>query len=126
MSGYTGKLKDGSEVYIPYWPADVSLENLAKAGKYLGVENIITISDNNIAAFVVAISQAHDPEHAAGIVKHFVCTARVDGKKITPGSFDTDYEGKLAVIAELFCLVVHAQYADFFESGLAKEVSPSS
>jgi len=126
MSGFTGKLKDGNEVYIPYWPADVSLENLSKAGKYLGVDNIIAIAQNNIAAFVLAISEAKEPLHAAGIVKHFVCTARVDGKKITPGSFDTDYTGKLKLVAEIFCLVVQAQYSDFFESGLAKEPSPTN
>jgi hypothetical protein len=124
MKGFSGKLKDGREIYIPHWPADVSIENLSKAGQYIGVENIIRIAENNIAAVIVSIAEATDSKNVAGIVKHFVCTARVDGEKITPGGFDSGFAGKLDLIAEIFALVVHAQYHDFFESGLAKAQSP--
>jgi len=124
MSGYSGKLKDGRAVFVPHWPASVSLENLAKAGQYLGADNLITISDKNKAAVVVAIMQAKEPEHAIGIIKHFTCQARIDGDKLDPADFDKLFSGSLDTVTELFSIVVHAQYHDFFESGLEKEPSP--
>jgi hypothetical protein len=122
-SGYSGKLKDLREIYVPHWPVDVSLENLTKAGQYLGTESMIFISELNIPAVVVAISESKDPEGCAALIKHFVCNASLEGDKITPSSFDEIFKGKLHVVAEIFAHVVHAQYADFFEQGLAKEPS---
>lgn len=126
MSGFSGKLKDERDIYIPHWPVDTALENLGKAGQLLGVQNIIRISELNIPAVIVALSQAEDPANAALLVKYFVCEARIDNEKMTPAIYATKLKGNLEQVAELFAMVVHAQYASFFESGLAKENSPES
>ena len=124
MEGYTAKIRDGREIYIPYWPVDVSLENLAKAGKYLGSSNLVAISELNIPAVIVAIMDSKEPNQSAALIKHFICQVRIDGAKIESGSIDSMFVGDLKTVAELFAHVIAAQYADFFASGLAKEVSP--
>lgn len=126
MSGYNGKLRDGSEIYVPHWPASVSLENLTRAGQYLGTDNLIRISELNIPSVIVAIMESKEPAQLAGLMKHFVCQARVDGSKVSPGDFDTLFTGNLDKATEIFAHVVHAQYHDFFVSGLAKETSPDN
>lgn len=126
MSGYSAQLVGGQDIYIPSWPIDVALENLALAGKYLGSENVITISELNLAAVVVAIMSANDPKQCAGLVKHFVCQVRIDGSKIEPNTINTMFEDNLALVGEMFAHVLHSQYADFFELGLVKELSPQS
>lgn len=124
--GYSATLKNGEEIYIPPWPIDVSLENLARAGKSLGNDNVVLISKLNIPAVVNGIMKSKDPEESANLIKHFVCQARISGKKITPDTLDDMFTDKLAMIAEIFAHVMHYQYNDFFELGLAKEVSPDS
>ena len=124
--GYSATLKNGEEIYIPPWPIDVSLENLARAGKSLGNDNVVLISKLNIPAVVNGIMKPKDPEESANLIKHFVCQARISGKKITPDTLDDMFTDKLAMIAEIFAHVMHYQYNDFFELGLAKEVSPDS
>lgn len=126
MEGFSSTLKDGREIYIPYWPVDISLQNLTKAGQYLGTESVIRISEKNIPSAIVAITEATEPERTALLVKHFVCQARVDGNKITPEQVDSYFMGKLGEVLEIFTLVVHAQYYDFFKSGLVKEPSQQS
>lgn len=123
MAGYTAVLKDGREIYIPNWPINVALENLTLAGKYLGSEHIINIADRNLASVIVAITESKEPKQAAKLVEHFVCQTRIEGNKITSDNIDSMFEGKLAIVAEIFSHVVHSQYSDFFELGLVKEVS---
>ena len=123
MAGYTAKLKDGRDIYIPNWPVNVSLENLTMAGKYLGTERVINISELNVAAVIYAIAESPEPKEAANLVEHFVCQARIAGEKIDPSTINTMFEGDLKAIAEIFAHVIHSQYADFFVSGLAKENS---
>jgi len=124
MAGYAAKLKDGREIYIPSWPVDVALENLASAGKYLGSENVINISELNMASVIVAIMKSEVPAKTAELVAHFVCSVRIDGSKIEPATVNTMFADDLKGVAEMFAHVIHAQYADFFESGLVKEHSP--
>lgn len=123
---YSASLKDGRKIYIPSWPVDVALENLTLAGKYLGTENVINISTLSIPAVIVAIMGATDPKAAASLVKHFLCTVRIEGDKITPETINSMFEGDLASVAELFAHVMHSQYSDFFKLGLAKVNSPDS
>lgn len=125
MSGFSGKLEDGREVYVPHWPASVSLENLAKAGQYLGADNLINISEINKAAVILSIMKAEDPKEVTGIIKHFCCSARIDGEKLLPADFDKTFSGNLGMVSELFAIVVHAQYHDFFDLGSAKAPSPN-
>jgi len=125
MAGYTAKIKDGREIYIPSWPVDVALENLSMAGKYLGADNIINISELNVAAVIVAIMNAENPAKATSLVNNFVCHVRIAGDKILPETINEQFADDLKVIAELFAHVIHAQYSDFFEYGLAKEPSHS-
>lgn len=124
MSGYKAKIDDGRDIYIPAWPIDVCLENLTRAGQYLGVENVINIAKINKAAVIVAIMGSSEPKETASLIKHFVCQVRIDGSKIEPDTIEDMFDGKLAVVAELFAHVIHAQYSDFFASGLVKEASP--
>jgi len=126
MSGYTSALKDGREIYIPAWPIDVSLENLTLAGKCIGAEHVINIASLNISSVIVAIMEADNPKQTASMIKHFVCQARIAGNKIEPGTLDNMFDGDLKGVAELFAHVIHSQYNDFFESGLAKVASPKS
>lgn len=121
---YKRKLKDGREIYIPNWPVDVSLENLTQAGKLLGTENIINISELNIPAAIVAIMRCDNPKLTSALVKHFVCQVRIDGNKIEPETINSMFEGDLATIIELFAHVIHSQYSEFFSLGLAKEACP--
>lgn len=126
MSGYTETLKDGREIYIPSWTVSVALENLTMAGKYLGTNRVIDISELNIASVILAIAESPEPKEAANLVEHFVCQARIAGEKITPSTINTIFEDDLKTIAEIFAHVVHSQYADFFASGLVKVSSPEA
>lgn len=124
--GYHATLKDMKEIYIPHWPVDVALENLTRAGQHLGTDAVIRISELNIPAVIVAIMDAKDPNQTASLIKHFICQARISGSKIEPNQIDNMFEGNLAQVAEIFAHVIAAQYADFFVSGLAKELSQTS
>ncbi len=120
---YKRKIQDGREIYIPNWPVDVALENLTQAGKVLGSENIINISELNSAGAIVALMNAENPKLASMLVKHFICQVRIDGNKITSETINSMFDGELHIVLELFTHVVHSQYADFFSLGLAKVVS---
>lgn len=121
---YKEKIKDGREIYIPYWPVDVALENLTMVGKLLGTSNVIRISELNVPAAIVAIMDCTEYHEASQMVKHFICQVRIDGSKITPDTVNSMFEGDLHTVIELFTHVIHSQYSDFFNLGLAKEVSP--
>jgi len=122
---YTATLKDMREIYIPSWPVDVALENLAKAGQILGTHNVIAMSEVNTTAVIVALMDTKEPQKAASLIKHFVCQVRISGDKLLPAQLDEYFEDDLKSVAEIFTHVIAAQYADFFASGLAKELSPS-
>ena len=123
---YRKHIKDGREIYIPNWPCDVALQNLAQASKCFGNENVIRMAELNIPAAIVALMGSDDPKLAASLIKHFVCQVRIDGSKIEPDTLNSMFEGAkgLAVVMELFCHVMHSQFDDFFDLGLAKEPSP--
>ena len=123
MGGYNANLKDGREIYIPSWPVNVQLENLTNASKYLGPQHIISIAELDVKAVIVAIMNASDPAQTAQLIKHFVCQVRIAGSKITEETMDAMFENDLKGIAEIFAHVIHSQYSDFFDSGLAKEPS---
>ena len=121
--GYKATLKDGREIYIPFWSATIALTNLSKAGKILGADNMVAIANNNKAAAIVSIMNAEDAERASSVVKHFVCSANIENTEINTNSVDTMFNGQLEVVLEIFTHVVCAQYQPFFVSGLAKEAS---
>jgi hypothetical protein len=121
---YKRTIADGRDIYIPNWSVDVALENLTQAGRVLGSENIINISELNTAGAIVALMKAENPKLASRLVKHFICQVRIDGSKITEDTINTMFDGQLEVVLELFTHVIHSQYADFFSLGLAKAVSP--
>lgn len=125
MSGYNATLNSGSEIYIPYWTPTVALENLTMAGKYIGADFMIEIAKLDILSAIVAITEAEDAKQTIGLIKNFVCSARVDGEKIQPNTFDKSFEANLYEVVELFAHVVKAQYASFFDLGLPKETSQS-
>ena len=124
MGDYSATLLNGQSIYIPSWPVQVQLENLTKAGKALGISEVVSMSENSIPSFIRAIMNCEDSNLAASLVKHFVCTVRMDGKKLTPDTIDDIFEGNLSLMAEIFCHVMHSQYHSFFVSGLAEAVSP--
>ena len=122
---YNSTLKNGQELFIPSWPASVALENLSKAGKYIGADNLTRIAELNTAAAMVAIMEAKDSKNTTELIKHFVCEARIDGKKINKQEYDTQFYEDIYIVIEIFCHVVKAQYFDFFKQGLVRETSPS-
>ncbi len=121
---YKKRISDGREIFIPTWGVDVALENLTQAGKILGAEHVITISELNQAAAITALMGAENGKVAAALVKHFICQVRIDGSKIEPETINNMFEGQLAIVLELFTHVMHSQYSAFFDSGLAKEACP--
>jgi len=123
---YSATLKSGKEIYIPEWDVSTSLENLTRAGKYLGTDNIIHTSALNIPAAIKGLMEAQDPEQATALIKHFVCQVRIGGQKIIPSNVDELFSAGLAEFIEIFTHVIHAQYSDFFELGLAKVVSQTA
>lgn len=126
MSEYTATLRGGQEIYIPTWPVDVAIENLTRAGQYIGTSHIINIAELKMPSVILAIMDSKEPDQTASLIKHFVCQVRIDGKKIEPNSLDEMFAGELGLIAELFAHTIKAQYSSFFDYGLAKEASPSS
>ena len=120
MSGYTGKLEDGRDIFIPTWPANVQLEHLNLLCKALSTDSIVEIANLNVPAALLAIAEAESSSKMAGLIKHCVCQARIDGSKIEPSTLDEIFDNDLYTIVELFAHVVHSQYADFFARGLAK------
>jgi hypothetical protein len=126
MSGYTGTLRDGREIYIPNWPANVQLEHLNLLCKALGTDAVVEIATLNVAATMLAIAEAEDSARMAGLVKHCVFQARIDGSKIDAATLDTLFDNDLFTIVELFTHVVHSQYSSFFVRGLAKAPSPEA
>lgn len=123
MANYKGHLKDGRPIYVPEWDIPTQLENLTKAGKYLGAERAITISEINVPAVITAIMESDQPKILSNLIAWFVCQARLDGSKIEPETINDMFAGELHVVAEIFAHVMHAQYYEFFRSGLAKEHS---
>ena len=126
MTGYSATLKGGQEIYIPSWPASVALENLTKAGEFIGSNALVSIAKLNTPAAMLAIMSSKDSTETAGLIKHFVCSARMDEKKIEHTNYDSQFEGNLSLAIEIFCHVVKATYSDFFEQGLAEEPSQES
>jgi hypothetical protein len=114
---YHGKLDDGREIFIPSWTVKVQYENLTQACKYLGQDNVVTISALNVAAAVLAVMGSDDAEASTQLVIHFTQQARIEGEKITPASIN---ELGMFTVIELFAHVMYSQYNDFFVSGLAK------
>ena len=123
MSGYNAVLQDGSEIYIPSWSPTVAIENLTMAGKYIGSDYMIDISDLQIEVVILAITEATDAKQTMALIKNFVCSARVEGEKILPQGFEKKFEDKLFEMIEIFAHVVKAQYSTFFDLGLPKEIS---
>lgn len=115
--GYKSNLEDGRPIYIPQWSVKVQFENLTQACKYLGQDNVIAISAQNVPAAMLAIMGSEDSTQATNLVMYFVQQARVAGEKITVENIENL---GMATIVELFTHVMHSQYDDFFVSGLAK------
>ena len=123
MEDYRANLNGGQDIYIPAWSCKVQYENLIQACKFLGQANVIAISDLDLPATIIAITGAEDHKTVTQLVLHFVQQVRIDGEKIDLEKIDVLGMG---LIAELFCHVVHSQFSDFFESGLAKVASQNS
>lgn len=120
---YTAILKDGTKIQIPMWSATVGIQSLSKAGQYIGATNLILISELDLKTVMVAILDSKDPDNTAELIKHFVCSARLDGKKISKNEFDDLFQGNLGKVIEIFAHVVKSQYSSFFLQGLAEEHS---
>ena len=118
--GYSAVLSNGEEIYIPLWSPTVAIENLTMSGKYIGSDFMVAISDLDIMSVIVAITEAEDSKQTMSLIKNFVCSARIEGEKITPQTFDRKFEGGLYKMTEIFAHVVKAQYKSFFDLGLQK------
>ncbi len=122
-SGYSATLSSGQNIYVADWLPSVALQNLTQAGKYIGVDNLLAISKLDkfsLHTSILAVTEATDPEMIMDLIKHFVCTAAMDGNRILPTSFDDVFKNNLYLVMELFCHVIKSQYADFFALGLVE------
>ncbi len=117
---YKSNLADGRQIYIPSWSATIQFENLTQACKYLGQNEVVDISALNVPAAMLAIMGSDDSKTSTELVIHFVQQVRIEGDKITKESIENM---DMATIIELFTHVMHSQFHDFFESGLAKAPS---
>ena len=122
VEDYKAELADGREIYIPSWSVKVQYENLTQACKYLGQDNVILIASLNVPAAILAVMNAEDHEASTQLVLHFIQQARISGNKITPSSLD---DLGMSTVIEIFSHVMFSQYNSFFESGLAKVISPA-
>lgn len=120
---YHATLRGGQEIYIPSWSAKVQYKNMMQVCKYLGQANVVAISALDVPATVVALMGSDEPDVTTDLVLHFIQQARIDGSKIDLNKAE---ELGMTLIAELFTHVIHSQYADFFESGLARDTSQST
>ena len=130
MSGYNATLATGQEIYIPNWSAKVQFENLTKACKVLGQDEVINLSALNVPAAMLAVMGSEDSADCTGMVMFFCQQARIAGEKVVlkDGGMELMLGGEImdmALIIEVFTHVMHSQYHSFFESGLAKAASPS-
>ena len=120
---YKEVLESGEEIYIPTWPVDTAIENLGQLGKFIGLDSAMQIAEINIPAVLMALATSSDPENTANLVKHFACSARIDGEKLDLRSYDSFFRGDISLLAEVFAHVIKAQFGDFFALGLAKVAS---
>lgn len=130
MSDYTATLADGRAIFIPSWSAKVQFENLTKACKILGQDEVITISALSVPAAMLAVMGSEDSTDCTGMVMFFSQQARIAGEKVIlkDGGMELMLGGEemdMSLIIEVFTHVMHSQYNDFFESGLAKVASQS-
>ena len=122
-SGYSAELSGGQKIYIADWLPSVALQNLTQAGKHIGIDNLLAISKLDkfsVHTAILAVTEATDPETIMDLIKHFVCTAAMDGERILVTSFDEHFKSNLFLIMELFAHVIKSQYADFFALGLVE------
>jgi len=121
--GYTATLEQEQVIYIANWSPAVALGNLTQAGKYIGIDSLLAISKLDKMAThttILAIAEAEDADNTMELIQHFVCSAAMDGERITRQNFDIKFENELYLAIEIFCHVVHSQYASFFEQGLVE------
>jgi hypothetical protein len=103
----------------------VGFENLTKTAQYIGADSLVAISGRNIPAAILAITSAAEPRKTAELIKYYVCSARIAGEKITPDVYEERFNGNLYEAIEIFTIVAHAQYDEFFRQGLVRDSSPS-
>lgn len=120
MAGYTAKLEDGREIYVPIWDATTGFTNLNTITEAIGIDNLVDISQDSVPTAIQALATASDSDRAAALLKHMVCEARIDGDKITQTTFDDKFVNDMYGAVEVFTHVLIAQYKAFFERGLAK------
>lgn len=121
--GYKAPLKNGKKIFIDNWPVEIALGNLTLASRVLGPDYVRQIADLDHKATIKAIVNAQDHKGTAEFIAHCVTCVVLDGVRITPELLDTQFEGKLHEVAELFTHVIHSQYHDFFDYGLAEDNS---
>lgn len=83
------------------------------------------MAELNLSTAFISITEAKDAEVTSQLIEHFVCTVNMDERKITKQTFNEEFEGNIFLALEIFCHVIKSQYSDFFEQGLAEELSQS-
>ena len=118
--GYKAPLKNGSKIFIDNWPVEIALGNLTLASRVLGPDYVRSIANLDQKAAIMAVMNAEDHKVVAEFVSHCCTCVVLDGVRITPEIMNTQFEGKLHEVVELFTHVIHSQYHDFFDYGLAE------
>lgn len=112
------KVINDTPIYVRQWPASIAIENLSRAIAVLGgafgpfVDGTAKFSD------VMVLLRESDTEVITPLLKTFICSARIDGKEVTPTTFNSVYNGELNFLFDVFGFVCEVQYKSFFEQGL--------
>lgn len=109
----------GHTVFARQWPASKAMAMQLKLLNVMGIDAIPFIE--GIAEFkhILRLSQIPNKttEEILEVIKEFIFCARMDGKEITPATFDIEFSGDLMLAYKIFGFVCEVQYKDFFAQG---------
>lgn len=123
VQGYKNTLKNGKPIYIRNWPVNVQFANLAHACDLWGNDEMVAIAKLDMKAAMRAAMNTKQPTKSADMMAQFVSTVALDGVSISQDKINTMFESNMGQVLEIFAHVIHSQYNDFFDLGLAGEPS---
>jgi len=109
----------GHTVFARQWPASKAMAMQLRLLNVMGIDAIPFIEGNAKFKHILRLSRIPDKttEEILEVVKEFIYCARMDGKEITPATFDIEFSGDLMLAYKIFGFVCEVQYKDFFEQG---------
>lgn len=108
----------GKEVSVIQWPAYNAMTMQVRMMNTLGESSKPFIEDTWDMDHVTFVLTNCDINMFTQLVKDCVVGARVEGKEITPSTFDSTFSGDLLFMYALFAFVLEVNFKDFFTQGL--------